>query len=146
MRVQDLSYEEKTELKERYYTEHNDIVSYGELADINELVTDKEIYEEYNGIDFITEDFFCNLDRTNNYEYDYDIREDLEDTINEEDFYYQDFVDSFSDLQILRLATELLKNARDRLDSNLYNLEIRNEYTRLYNITNELNDIIQNYK
>lgn len=60
MKVTELSRDELTELKERYYMERNDNVSYGELAAIDELVSDKEIFEEYSDICFVKDDFFCN--------------------------------------------------------------------------------------
>ena len=59
MKVTELSRDQLTELKERYYTERNENVSYGELANINELVTDAEIFKEYYFVDFVEDDFFC---------------------------------------------------------------------------------------
>ena len=46
MSVKDLTREQLIELKQRYYTERNENVSYGELADIDNLVSDDEIFEE----------------------------------------------------------------------------------------------------
>lgn len=60
MSVKDLTREQLIELKQRYYTERNENVSYGELADIDNLVSDNEIYEEYGHITFVVEDFLCN--------------------------------------------------------------------------------------
>lgn len=64
MTVRELSREELVELKQRYYTEKLDRLgespSYGELADIDELVTDEEVYEEYGDVDFVPDDFFTN--------------------------------------------------------------------------------------
>lgn len=59
MKVTELARDQLTELKERYYMERNDSVSYGELANIDELVTDAEIFEEYDYVDFVEDDFFC---------------------------------------------------------------------------------------
>lgn len=59
MKVTELSRDQLTELKERYYTERNENVSYGELASINELVTDAEIFKEYDCVNFVEDDFFC---------------------------------------------------------------------------------------
>lgn len=59
MKVTELSRDQLTELKVRYYTERNENVSYGELANINELVTDAEIFEEYDFVCFVEDDFFC---------------------------------------------------------------------------------------
>lgn len=44
-------------VKQRYYMERNENVSWGELADIDNLVSDKEVFEEYDGVDFVEEDF-----------------------------------------------------------------------------------------
>ena len=64
MTVRELSREELLELKSRYYTElldrKGESPSYGELAQVETLVSDEEVYEEYDGIDFVKEDFFCN--------------------------------------------------------------------------------------
>jgi hypothetical protein len=60
MSVKDLTREQLIELKQRYYTERNENVSYGELADIDNLVSDNEIFEEYGDITFVAEDFLCN--------------------------------------------------------------------------------------
>lgn len=57
MVFQDLNKEQKEQLKQRYYCERNENVSYGELADIDNLVTDKEIEAEYGDITFCEEDF-----------------------------------------------------------------------------------------
>lgn len=60
MSVKDLTREQLIELKQKYYTERNENVSYGELADIDNLVSDNEIFEEYGYITFVEEDFLCN--------------------------------------------------------------------------------------
>ena len=59
MSIKELAREQLIELKQRYYTERNENVSYGELADIDNLVSDNEIFEEYGDITFVEEDFFC---------------------------------------------------------------------------------------
>lgn len=59
LEVSDLNGGQLEQLKLRYYMEHHpEGVSYGELADINELVTYDEIYEEYKGTIFTEDDFF----------------------------------------------------------------------------------------
>lgn len=60
MSVKELTREQLTQLKEQYYIENNNNVSYGELASINELVSDTEIFERYEHITFVAEDFLCN--------------------------------------------------------------------------------------
>ena len=57
MSVKELTREQLTQLKEHYYRERNERVSLGELVYINELVSDKEIFEEYEHITFVEEDF-----------------------------------------------------------------------------------------
>jgi len=59
--VYDLTREELIELKERYYCEENYNISYGELANIDEIVSDEEILSEYDGYAFSNDDFFCNM-------------------------------------------------------------------------------------
>lgn len=59
MTVNELSRDQLQQLKQAYYmTKHEEQgVSYGELADIDELVTDSEIIEEYAGVTFSADDF-----------------------------------------------------------------------------------------
>ena len=64
MKVDELNRDELTELKRNYYSEKNKNVSYGELSIIDDLVTDAEIYKEYEGTEFTREDFFCNTHNT----------------------------------------------------------------------------------
>lgn len=59
LRVQDLSREQMIELKQNYYCEQHDDASYGELADIDLLVSDEEIYKEYWDTEFSPDDFAC---------------------------------------------------------------------------------------
>lgn len=58
MKLKDLSKEQIIQLKQRLYCERNENVSYGELADINNLVSNEEIEKEYNDISFVEEDFY----------------------------------------------------------------------------------------
>lgn len=58
MTVYELNRDQLIELKRNYYTqEYNDHPSYGELADIDNLVSDQEIYDAYDGTDFVPDDF-----------------------------------------------------------------------------------------
>lgn len=50
-----------------------------------------------------------------------------------------------SDYDTLILANEVLKVARDRLTGDLDKENIKNEFIKLNDIVNELNDIINNY-
>jgi len=59
MSVKELNREQLTELKQNYYCNVlGNNASYGELADIDNLVSDNEVYEYYNGTMFVEEDFF----------------------------------------------------------------------------------------
>ena len=59
MTVQELNREQLTQLKQRYYDDrHTEGVSYGELAAIDKLVSDKEVIDAYDGVDFVEDDFF----------------------------------------------------------------------------------------
>lgn len=59
MKVTELSKDQLTQLKERYYNDkHPEGVSYGELAIINQLVSDTDVIEAYEGVDFVEDDFF----------------------------------------------------------------------------------------
>ena len=65
MKVTELSRDELIELKQRYLMEqreeaHEDEPSYGELAIVDELISDDEIFAEFDYIDFEKDDFFCN--------------------------------------------------------------------------------------
>lgn len=72
MDVRDLSREQLVELKQRYLTQladegtfaevvgrDYDSPSYGDLADADEIVPDDVIYRQYEGVNFVKDDFFC---------------------------------------------------------------------------------------
>lgn len=60
MTVYDLNRDQLEELKTRYYADKvGRDISYDEIYNIDELVSDSEIYEEYAGTDFVPDDFFC---------------------------------------------------------------------------------------
>ena len=62
MTVQDLNREQLQQVKVNYYTndcnEPNGPLSYGEILDIDNIVSDEEVYEAYAGVDFVEDDFF----------------------------------------------------------------------------------------
>lgn len=67
MTVRELTREELQELKihmldEFLQEEENRNISYGEMADIDELVTDESVFKEYENTSFVKDDFFCNVD------------------------------------------------------------------------------------
>lgn len=53
----ELTSEQKYSLKQSYLCEHQESVSYGELADADSLVSDEELRGEYGGTSFSPEDF-----------------------------------------------------------------------------------------
>ena len=58
MKLQDLNREQIIQLKQNLYCKRNENASYGELAEIDNLVSDEELKEEYGDIYFVDEDFF----------------------------------------------------------------------------------------
>ena len=59
MKVQELNREQLIQLKQQLYeTRHPEGVSYGELAEADDLITDAECIEHYAGIDFVEDVFF----------------------------------------------------------------------------------------
>lgn len=63
MNVKELNIEQLTELKQHYYMfdkfEDEQDISYYELAFIDDLVSDAEIFEFYKDVKFSCDDFFC---------------------------------------------------------------------------------------
>ena len=61
MIIKELTPEQLTQVKQKYYTdkqaEKGEGVSWGELAQINDLVTDAEIFEHFAGVCFVPDDF-----------------------------------------------------------------------------------------
>ena len=49
----------KQSLIEKRSEKRGEGTSYGELADANEIISDEEVFAEYEGTDFVEEDF-CN--------------------------------------------------------------------------------------
>lgn len=63
MEVKDLSRDQLIELKQallsQRYDSKGESPSYGELADVDELISDEEIFAAYAGTSFSEDDFFC---------------------------------------------------------------------------------------
>ena len=64
MKICELTKEQFTELKQNYLMQHFDEVenrspSYGELADVDNIIPDSVIYDNYGHFDFTEDDFFC---------------------------------------------------------------------------------------
>lgn len=61
MTLEELNRDQIIQLKQAYYTRKMEDagqgVSYGELAMIDELVTDQELEDEYSGTTFVPDDF-----------------------------------------------------------------------------------------
>lgn len=58
--------------------------------------------------------------------------------------YFNELVEGATDLEILIIATKLLKNAQDRLNNDMENKKVIEEYNKISNICNELDNIIKN--
>ena len=58
MTLKDLTPDQKLELKQALLTQDRD-VSYGELANADELVSDKQLEDAYGDTEFTEDDFFC---------------------------------------------------------------------------------------
>ncbi len=63
MTFDELSEEQRLELKQALLTERLDergeSPSYGELADVDEIISDQDLRERYEDIDFSPDDFLC---------------------------------------------------------------------------------------
>lgn len=63
MNVHELTRDQITELKQKMLTdrmaEHDEEPSYGELADVDEVISDEEVFSEFEGTEFTNDDFFC---------------------------------------------------------------------------------------
>lgn len=57
MKVQELTRDQLTELKQRYLCENGN-PSWGDMAEPDEVVSDETIFAEFEGIDFTEDDFF----------------------------------------------------------------------------------------
>lgn len=62
MKVKDLNREQLTELKQQYYSDNHESVSYFDLATIDDLVSDEEIEEEFEDVYFSSDDFFSSME------------------------------------------------------------------------------------
>ena len=59
MSVYELSKNQLIELKQNYLCEVQKNVSYGELCDADNIISDEEIFQTYSYTDFSSEDFMC---------------------------------------------------------------------------------------
>lgn len=58
MTVKELNRDQMIQLKQDYLCETRGDVSYGELADADEIVSDEQMFDYYGGIDFVEDDFW----------------------------------------------------------------------------------------
>ena len=67
MTVYELDRDQLIELKTMYLTGKNSEVGEGDswekIAAVDDLITDKEIFERYDGYTFGNDDFFCSVGR-----------------------------------------------------------------------------------
>lgn len=75
--------------------------------------------------------------------YDYDIREIYDDILGNDTLH--NLCENISDYDLLRLAVEFLRLATQRLDSDLNNNEIYEEYLNLKFIIKSLEEIVKEY-
>lgn len=63
MTVYELNRDQLEELKQHYLTENMDEqgygISYDVLANADDIISDERIFEIYEGVDFVPDDFFC---------------------------------------------------------------------------------------
>lgn len=59
MTVHELTSSQLIDLKQKYLCDTQDSVSYGELADADQIVPDETIFAEYAGTEFTENDFSC---------------------------------------------------------------------------------------
>ena len=59
MSVYELSKNQLIELKQNYLCEVQKNVSYGELCDADNIISDEESFQTYSCTDFSSEDFMC---------------------------------------------------------------------------------------
>ena len=62
MTIKELNKEQLTQVKQNYYTEilmeqEDREPSWGELVEVDDLVTDEEVFTAYDGTEFVEEDF-----------------------------------------------------------------------------------------
>lgn len=72
MTVRELNKDQMNELKCRYYSEKTDEdLSYSEMLDIDTIVSDEEVFNEYADTYFSEDDFACNSVDKDDIDYEY---------------------------------------------------------------------------
>lgn len=59
MSVHELTSDQRTELKLFMLVDLDEWPSWGDLASVDDIVSDERMMEEYKGVCFTDEDFFC---------------------------------------------------------------------------------------
>ena len=77
------------------------------------------------------------------YNRDVDIIETFNDMLGVDMYFH--LMNSISDYDLFRLAIQLLKDSGNRLDSDLNNIKILEEYYEIKDIVDKLEDIKDNY-
>ena len=71
MDVRDITRDQLDELKQRMICDRNEEkgegTSWGELASADDLISDAEVFEEFGGVVFSEDDFFCSASATPRY-------------------------------------------------------------------------------
>ena len=57
MKLNELNSEQKQQLKTNILVERGENISYGDIVNVDTLVTDKELEERFGGTEFVEEDF-----------------------------------------------------------------------------------------
>jgi hypothetical protein len=58
MTIKDLDKQQLTQVKQAYFAENHENMSYDDLEMINTLVSDEEIFEAFEGVNFVDDDFW----------------------------------------------------------------------------------------
>jgi hypothetical protein len=77
------------------------------------------------------------------YNRDVDIIETFNDMLGTDMYFH--LMNSISDYDLFRLAIQLLKDSGNRLDGDLNNIKILEEYNKIKDIVEKLEDIKDNY-
>lgn len=59
MSVRELTSDQRTELKLFMLVDLDEWPSWGDLASVDDIISDERMMEEYEGVCFTDEDFFC---------------------------------------------------------------------------------------
>lgn len=109
MNVKELNLDQINELKQKYYMQKHEKVSYDELANIDDYVTNEEIVEEYMGIDFVNDDFFCTMGKDSEINLKDFVRQEI-DELYREDMDGNELEVTIDDEYLNNIVFEILHN------------------------------------